>query len=68
MTDTCVLESTKDDKWFDELKPQGFVRGRPTAECMDDTREDIMVKIDAVCTCLAGLRLSGRAGKREATK
>ena len=45
----CVLESTKDDKWLDELKPQGFVRGRPTAECMDGTREDIMAEIDEWC-------------------
>jgi len=45
----CALESTKDDKWLDELKPQGFVRGRPTAECMDGTREDIMAKVDEWC-------------------
>ena len=45
----CVVESTKDDKWLDELKPKDFVRGRPTAECMDGTREDIMAKIDEWC-------------------
>jgi hypothetical protein len=49
ITDMCVLECTKDDKWLDELKPQGFVRGRPTAECMDGTREDIMAEIDEWC-------------------
>src|SRR3984885_15264195 len=45
----CVLESTRDDKWLDELKPQGLVRGRPTAECMDGTRKDVMAKIEEWC-------------------
>jgi hypothetical protein len=45
----CVVESTKDEKWLDKLEPQGLVRGRPTAECMDGTREDIMAKIDEWC-------------------
>ena len=45
----CVVESTKDEKWLDKLEPQGPVRGRPTAECMDGTREDIMAKIDEWC-------------------
>jgi hypothetical protein len=39
----------KDDRWLDELKPKGLVRGRPTAECMDGTREDIMAKVDEWC-------------------
>ena len=38
-----------DDKWLDKLEPHGFVRGRPTAECMEGTREDIMKKIDEWC-------------------
>jgi hypothetical protein len=49
ITDTHAVESTKDDKWLDELKPQGSVRGRPTAECMDGTREDIIAKIEEWC-------------------
>jgi hypothetical protein len=49
ITDTHAVESTKDDKWLDELKPQGPVRGRPTAECMDGTREDIIAKIEEWC-------------------
>jgi hypothetical protein len=48
-TDTHAVESMKDDKWLDELKPQGSVRGRPTAECMEGTREDIIAKIEEWC-------------------
>jgi hypothetical protein len=34
---------------LEELKPHGFVRGHPIAECMDGTREDIMTEIDGWC-------------------
>jgi hypothetical protein len=47
--DTCTIVSTKDQKLLDELKPQGLVRGLPTAECMDGTREDILADIDNWC-------------------
>jgi hypothetical protein len=49
ITDTCIVASTKDDKLFDELKPQGSVHGRPMAECMEGTREDIMAEINKWC-------------------
>ena len=47
--DICTVESTKDDKWLDKFEPQGLVCGRPTAECMDGTRKDIIAKIDEWC-------------------
>jgi hypothetical protein len=49
ITHTCAVASTKDDKLLDELKPHGFVHGRPTADCMDGTREDIIAEIYRWC-------------------
>ena len=48
-TDTCAIASMKYDNLLEELKPKNSVRGRPTAECMDGTREDILVEIGKWC-------------------
>ncbi|KIM72858.1 hypothetical protein PILCRDRAFT_15737 [Piloderma croceum F 1598] len=49
-------KSANDDKSLEKLEPQGLVRGRPTAECMDGTREDILAKIDEWCDDLDTFR------------
>ena len=52
----CVSELAKNNEWLDKLKPQDSVRGDPTAECMDGTREDIIAEIDDLDGEIAALR------------